>query len=594
MLSGACLKLFRFFCLIPLMLFAGRDPDWLTRFEKSYGTETSRLQETMDFFKRLAQSSPYAKCIEFGISPEGRPLTLFVIAKDRNFTPSQAEKSGKPVVLIQGCIHAGESEGKDAAMLIARDLLIDHQHPELMNHLVLLFLPIFNVDGHERMSEGNRINQYGPKETGWRVTATRLNLNRDFLKADAPEMRTWLKMYHAWKPHFFFDCHTTDGKDFQYVLTYNIDTHPAYGGAISAWAAERFLPQVVQRLAESGLITGPYAGLLNEKNPSQGLLGGVWRPMLSNSFATLLNRAGFLIEAHSLKPYTQRVEATRNMILLGLQQIVEQKETLIEAVRAGDRSASTMGKQYDPQPSFPIAFRTRMDQWEPLLYRGYQVRYEHGKISGGEYPIYTQIAENVESKFFNQVESAQEISPPLGYLIPRAWQNVIQVLQAHGIPYQELDQEITAEFETFRFSEVKFRTTPYEGRHLVTFKAQPVLLKRTYHPGDIRVLTANPKAKLIMYLLEPQCQDALIGWGFFNQIFEDREYFESYVMEPLAQEMATQNPLWALEFERKVAQDSAFSRSPRQRLQFFYERSKYYDGEKNLYPIARITNPDQW
>lgn len=583
-------------CRLMLCLFLGTAladdaSTWLTRFEKSGGVETARFQESMEYFSRLAKSSSAARWLEFGVSPEGRSLKMLVISQDRCFTPEKARRAGKPVVLIQGCIHPGESEGNDAGMLIARDLLVNRRHAKLMDHLILIFIPIFNVDGHKRTSWNSRINQNGPTETGWRVTATRLNLNRDFVKADAPEMRAWLAMYHAWQPHFFYDCHTTDGQDFQYVLNYYIDTHPAYGGPISRWAADRFLPRLLCRAEQEGLIIGPYAGLVDERDPAKGMMGGVWRPMLSNSFATLMNRAGFLIEAHSLKPYKQRVEATRDLLLMGLDLIADDADELMKAVAQGDRWSAGLGKTYDPQPSFPLAFRTLKDGGDSLVYRGYQVRYVKGEISGEEYPIYTQEVKNTPSLYLDKVEPAVLVSPPLGYLVPAAWQNVVQVLDRHGISYVRLKQTAHMHVETYRFTDVKFRSTPYEGRQLVSLKTIPVSLERTFQAGDLYVPVDNHKSRLIMYLLEPASPDALIGWGFFNTIFEDREYFEEYVMEPLAQGMLKSQPAIKKEFIERLATDSSFAASPRQRLYFFYERSPFFDAEKNLYPIARVIKP---
>jgi hypothetical protein len=578
-------------CWLLPCLAAGGETEWATRFETSNGNETPRYQETMDYFTRLARSSRAAQWVSLGHSPEGRSIMMLVVSKDRCFTPEQAAAAGKPIVLIQGCIHAGETEGKDAAMILARDLLINGKEVELLDHLIMLFLPILNVDGHEQFGATSRINQNGPRETGWRVTATRLNLNRDFIKADAPEMRAWLAMYHRWLPHFFYDCHTTDGQDFQYVLNYNIDTHPEYGAAVSAWAEKLFLPQLLRQAKEKGMIVGPYAGLVDERDPGKGLMGGVWRPMLSNSFATLMNRAGFLIETHSLKPYKQRVEATVDFLKLGLQLINRQRTALLQAVQASDQAASQLGKHYDPQPSFPISFRTTMERWEDIVYHGYKVQYPQGEISGAEYPIYTNIPADAASRYYNYVEPAAFLSPPLGYLVPRAWQSVVEVLRAHGVECRTLQAEISGEFETYRFAQIKFRAAPYEGRQLVTYQAEPVTQRMAFQPGDWYVPLANPRSKLIMYLLEPRSADALVGWGFFNTIFEDREYFESYVMEPLAKRMASEQPALAAEFAAKVRADSAFAHDARQRLAFFYSRSPYYDAEKNLYPIARVTQP---
>jgi hypothetical protein len=584
-------SLFLVLWFIPFKIFSQNSSDWQTYYETSGGLETPRYQETMDFFKRLAEASDEARMTSFGISPEGRDLYLFIISKDKSFTPQQAQSSGKPIVFIQCCIHPGESEGKDAAMMLARDVLIDRKYPGILENMIVAIIHIFNVDGHERFGPYNRINQNGPKEMGWRVTSTRLNLNRDYVKVDAPEMRAWLKLFNQWKPHLFYDCHTTDGQDFQYDLTYNIDTHENYGGAVSLWAKNDFLPVVVPACEAKGHIIGIYGGLDDEGHPEQGMTIGVWRPMLSNPYITVRNRAGLLIETHSLKPYPQRVQATYDFILVGLQELAKHPDRLLNAVKAEDARASHLGKTYNPNEKFPLQFRPKKDRGDSMIYRGYQFEEKVGPISGGKYLSYTAEKRDVPTILFEDAEPTVTIVPPLGYLIPRQWTDVIEVVKLHGAKIYRLAEDLTGEFECYRFSDAKFRSAPYEGRQLATYKTEAVTEKRTFRAGSIYVPLGCPESKIIMQMLEPEAPDALVGWGFFNTIFEMREYFESYIMEPMAEKIAAENPELMKEFNQKLAADSAFAANPYQRLMFFYERTLYWDQEKNLYPIARVTKP---
>lgn len=564
---------------------------WQTRYEQSNGWETPRYAETIEFFNRLANASPMAKMIRFGVSPEGRDLNLFIISQDKFFTPERAQKSGKPIVLIQCCIHPGESEGKDAAMLLARDMLIGKKYPELFDNLIVAIIPIFNADGHERFGPYNRINQNGPKEMGWRVTSTRLNLNRDFVKADAPEMRSWLNMFNQWLPHLFIDCHTTDGQDFQYVLSYNIDTHENYGGAVSKWAKDELLPAIVPAFEARGHIIGWYGGLDDELHPEKGMTLGVWRPMLSNPYATVRNRAGLLIETHSLKPYPQRVQATYDFILAGLQELVKHPDRLLNAVKEEDERASQLGKTFDPDQKFPLQFRPIKDDGDSMMYRGNQFEEKYGELFGSTYLDYTSEKRDVSTILFVNAEPTVTIAPPLGYLIPRHWTEVIDIVRLHGAKTYRIAEDITDEFECYRLDNPKFRSFPYEGRQLVSYETNRVIEKRTFAAGSVYVPLGCPESKIIMQMLEPQAPDALVGWGFFNTIFEMREYFEPYVMEPMAQQIIKENPELLKEFNQKLKSDSAFAANPYQRLMFFFERSPYWDQEKDLYPVARVTSP---
>jgi hypothetical protein len=588
-------KFLKLFSLVLVLLVSvsrtlAQPQEWLTFFEKSNGLETPRYAETLAFCEKLDKASPCARLESFGRSPEGRSLPLLIISSDQAFTPERARQTGKPVVLIQGAIHSGESEGKDAVLLLARDMLIHKKYAELFEKFVFLIIPIFNVDGHERFSPYNRINQNGPREMGWRVTATRLNLNRDFMKADAPEMRQWLYMYHRWMPHLFYDCHTTDGMDFQYILAWNIDEHDAFGGAVAKWTREIFLPGVRKACAAQGMLIAPYADLLDDDHPEKGLAGGVWRPMLSNVYATVCNRAGFLIETHSLKPYADRVLATRDFILIGLAEIARNPQAFLAAIAAEEARVSQWGGSHSDTSRIPLTFKTRFDQGDSLLFRGYRVEKKRGLVSGRDYPVYTSDKMDIPSVYYNAVEAGVQVAPPYGYLIPQGWHSVIEVLRAHGITLYRLTRECEDYFAGYRFEEVKFPSRSYEGRSLPAYRVVPVTEKCLFPAGTVYVPMGNPLGKLIMHLLEPEAPDALVAWGGMNTIFEDREYFESYVMEPLAQSMLENDRELADVFAQKLTSDSTFAANPRARLAWFYQRSPYFDQEKNRYPIWRMTS----
>src|SRR5712691_13019545 len=186
-------------------------PEWLTHAEKTNYRETPRYAATIEYSKRLDEASPLIKFQTFGKSGEGRDLPLLIAAEGETFTPEAARRVHKAVVLIQACIHAGEPDGKDAGLALLRDIAITKTRTGLLKNVVVLFIPIYNADGHERVSPYNRINQKGPVEMGWRATTTNQNLNRDYMKADAPETRAWLSLWNKWRHDLFIDCHVTDG-----------------------------------------------------------------------------------------------------------------------------------------------------------------------------------------------------------------------------------------------------------------------------------------------------------------------------------------------------------------------------------------------
>ncbi len=574
---------------IQLSRLTAAERDWRTDSERSNYLRTPRYAETIHFLQRLDSASTELKMVRFGSSGAHRDLWVAIISKSQYFEPSRAHASNLPIVLLNNCIHPGESEGKDACLAFARDLLIRRKYPEILDHCILLIIPIFNADGHERFGPYNRLNQQGPMEMGWRVTVTNLNLNRDFVKAETPEMRAWLTLFNQWLPHLFIDCHTTDGADFQYDILYNIDTHPEFGGAVSIWARDHFLPRLLVKCEQKGHILGPYAGLIDPLHPEKGLRGGVWTPRLSNPYVTLRNRAGLLLETHSLKDYRTRVIASYDFILSSLEALLENPRALATAIAQEDNTCQQFGQA---KTTFPLVFRLADDQGDSILYRGYEIEVRPGIISGQDYLTYRPIPRDIPAIYFNQVRATLSVPVPLGYLVPIQWHEIITVLRAHGLKLYQTTAPVSGTFEVYQFKNPRWATQSYEGRLRLEFDTESVTRERTFPRGTIYAPTAQPGAKVLLYLLEPQCSDALIHWGFFNAIFEQKEYFEDYVMEPLAQKMAQASPQLKAEFESRLATDSSFAASPYRRLQFFYLHSPYQDPEQNVYPIVRVTRPN--
>ena len=235
------------FVLSTLPAVADPGLKWITDFEASGGLRTPRYKETIAYCRRLAQASPWVHYSSFGTSPQGRGLPLVILSNERAFDPASASRTGKVIVLIQSCIHAGEPDGKDASLMLMREIAITKTRASLLDHAILLFIPIFNVDGHERFGPHNRINQNGPEEAGWRVNAQNLNLNRDYMKADTPEMRAWLRLFVSWMPDLFVDCHVTDGMDFQYDVTYGVEYAQNIEPVLSRWLKGSLIPGMLPR-----------------------------------------------------------------------------------------------------------------------------------------------------------------------------------------------------------------------------------------------------------------------------------------------------------------------------------------------------------
>jgi hypothetical protein len=488
-------------------------------------------------------------------------------------------------VLIQNGIHAGEIDGKDACLMLLRDIAITKTNAALLDHAVILIIPIYNVDGHERFGKFNRINQQGPEEMGWRVTAQNLNLNRDYLKADAPETQAWLKLFNAWLPDLFVDCHVTDGADFQHAVTYGVETHELLAEPVRSWVREEYLP-VLSSLTTGGIPFLPYIFLRDDLDPLKGLQGGTAPPRFSTQYASIQNRPGVLIETHMLKDYRTRVQGTYQLLEATLRLVNEKAASLRSAVRAADSATSSALER-----PFPLQFESVDVPNQTVHFMGFKQRNMPSGVSGGTWISYSKEPFEADIPRYDSVRVSVSVTPPVAYLIPPQWGEVIRRLGLHGVRMERLTSEATVEVERYRFSKAHWQQAPFEGRHPVSYTATPFTASATFPAGTVVVRMDQRAARVAIHALEPQAPDAFAAWGFFDAAFEQKEYAEQYVMEPIARDMLAKDPQLKQEFDARIASDSLFAKSPAARLNFFYERSPYWDDRVNLYPVARLLTP---
>ncbi len=580
------------FNLIILILFVipseAQEGDWLTHYERSGFLETPRYEETVAYCKLLGEHSPIVHYTTFGVSPQGRPLPLLIVDKNQRFS---FDKTSKTVLLVEACIHPGEPDGKDAGLMLIRDIAIHGKYLELLDDITLLFIPVFNVDGHERFGPFNRINQNGPKEMGWRTTAQNLNLNRDFIKADAPEMQAWLTLFHQWKPHFFIDCHTTDGADYQYALTYMLETLGNMDVGLTRWQTEIYEPAIIHNMKEAGFQIFPYVTFRQWHDPRSGLRIGAAPGMLSQGYSALLNRPGLLIETHMLKDYRTRVEATYEMILNTMKILDMQGKELRDLIAKADQITSSPEFRRE---SFPLGFRISTTDSVIVEFQGVEYDVNTSDLTGGPwFHYYPERRVTYLLPLFNKNIPTATAMLPEAYIIPAEWTEVIQRVRLHGISMYETVAPLNIEVETYLFDNPVWRNTPNEGRQTVNAEAFLILIKREFSPGSVVIPMNQPASRLIARMLEPKSIDSFLQWGFFNAIFEQKEYAETYVMEPMARQMLDTNQSLKQEFDEMKQKDPEFSKNQWNMLNWLYNRSEYRDQNKNVYPVGRITDFDR-
>ena len=561
-------------------------PEWQTPAEKTSYSQTPDYAETIEFAQRLASESTSIEFQTFGFSGQGRALPLLVCSESRVFSPEAAKAQGKPVVLIQACIHAGEPDGKDAGFALLRDVAITKSASGLLQNVVLLFIPIYNTDGHERSSPYNRINQNGPAIMGWRTTATYQNLNRDYMKADTPETRAWLRLWNQWQPDLFIDCHVTDGADYRCNITYHHEHHSGIDAGVLAWEREVFGGKVAPATEAAGNVISWYLEFIDNRDLTLGTRDFNGSPRFSTGYVPVRNRPGILIETHMLKDYRSRVIGTYDFLRSALEEVNRDPLRLLEVGRRADEEAARL---FESNDEYPLRFKLT-EEVTPFELKAFSYVTEESEISGDLRVVFGRESVDLTIPMYQTFEVATAVKPPRAYVVPAQWQNVIDVIKAHGLETSELTTSTSLKIESYHFTNVRWPAEPFEGRHMPDFDLETTTEERVFPAGSIIVSLKQPLAKVALNLLEPAAPDSLVRWGFFNAIFEEKEYAEHYILEELARQMMANDPSLAAEFEHSVTNDPEFASSPAQRLRFFYRRSPYWDPQMNLYPVGRVIN----
>lgn len=574
-----------FFISINLFSQENYDEKWITHFEKTSYKGSPDYNETMKYFQQFADDFDIAEMKTFGITPQGRELKYFIVSKDKAFTPELAKRTGKPIILLQNGIHSGEIEGKDASMLLLREMLVTKEKEYLLDNVIFIIVPIFNVDGHERRSAYNRINQNGPEIMGWRTTAQNYNLNRDYMKADAPEMRAMLSLFNSWIPDIYIDSHTTNGADYQYTVTYIVDRNQNIPAVTQKWIKEKFIPAIENGAAKAGFLVSPYVYFEDELE--SGIFDFVSTPRFSTGFASLHNRPEVTIETHMLKPFKDRVFSTKAVLEGILELANNEPEELIKVNKQADESVI---KNYvNDKKYFPILFETS-EEYDVLDFKGFKKEMIYSEVMGRTVEKYSNEKADLKIPYFNKTYITDSVLVPKFYLIPKEWTEVIERLKIHGINLDIVDKETEFKVEKYKFYDITFKETPFEGRMIPKYSYNSFIETVKVPAGTIIINPEQRQLGIILHLLEPKSADSFAAWGFFNQIFEQKEYFDNYSMEPIAKKMLNENPELKKEFYAKIYSDEEFKKDSDARLNFFYSRTKYFDKKYNVYPVMRVVN----
>jgi hypothetical protein len=564
------------FLLFSLSVFAQKH---LTHFEASGGKESPTYDKTIQWWKELDAASPIVQMKEMGPTDAGYPLHLILVSAAQNFDKKDVA-STKNIILINNGIHPGEPDGIDASMLLVRDIV--QNKFKLPSSIILAIIPVYNIGGALNRSANYRIDQNGPVEKGFRGNSQNLDLNRDFIKMDSKEAMSFAKIFTMLDPDVFIDNHVSNGADYQYVMTLLTSQHNKLGGAMGDYMNTVFEPALYPLMKKKGFDLVPYVNHFGE-TPDKGWPEFFDSPRYGSGYGTLWNTFSFVPETHMLKPYEQRVAATKALMECFIE-FTSKNGNIIKELRqqtANSQQAQTV---------FPIAWKWDKTESTEITFKGFEATYKTSEVSGLQ-RLYYDRSKPFEKKipFYNTYIDTLSVQKPSAYIIPQGWWKVIERLEANGIDIQRLKNDTTMRVESYRIENYQSGARPYEGHH----PNRDVQVSKTtknikFKKGDYYISTAQKGTRFLIEVLEPQAEDSYFAWNFFDPTLGQKEGFSNYVFEETAAEFLKTHPDVKQKLEERKKTDSAFAKNANAQLDFVYRNSTYYEPSHNQYPVYRL------
>lgn len=498
----------------PVFIFPQQLP--LTVAESSNFTATSRYADVIKFIKELQRKTPLIKVETLCISYEGREAPLLILGQPAPSSPLSLKHSQKGVIYIQANIHAGEVEGKEASLMIARDILLKDK-PLFLDKLVILIAPIFNADGNEKISPENRRNQAGPeKGVGVRTNGQNLDLNRDSMKLESPELQGLVQnVLMRWDPFLLVDCHTTNGSYHEEPVTYSWPLNPNGDISIIEYMREKMLPWINTHLKEkSNTLSIPYGNFMGFKNP-KGWRTFSHHPRFVTNYVGLRNRLAILNENYAYADYKTRVLGCYHFLLSILEYCYHHKDEISELVAEADRKTIKKGLTPSGKETFAIEYDIAPLK-KPVTIRGWEME-EIPRERGWPQVKKTDKKRVFTLPYYADFIPKRTVQFPCAYLLANPIPEIREKLLQHGVVVEELTETQTLEVESFRLKEIKGAQRIYQGHRLNSVKGEYIVEKREFPEGTLFIETAQPLGSLAAYLLEPESDDGLMVWNFFDR-----------------------------------------------------------------------------
>ncbi|EKF55668.1 M14 family peptidase [Galbibacter marinus] len=554
--------------------------EFTTVFEQSNAKQTATYNQVIDFYTRLSEAYPMIKVIEKGDTDAGLPLHLILLNPDQNFNIDQVRKH-KRVLLINNGIHPGEPDGIDATMMLYRD--IAQGKIKSPKHTLLATIPIYNIGGALNRNSHSRTNQNGPMEYGFRGNAKNYDLNRDFVKSDSKNAFAFAEIYHELKPDVFIDDHVSNGADYQYILTHLFTQHNKLGSYSGRYLNQELKPALIASLKKKDYHMTPYVNVFNQV-PEKGFAQFFDSPRYSTGYTTLWNTLGMMVETHMLKSYDKRVYGTYELIS-SMIDIIEKDHLKIKQVRSKSQ------EDFKNRKTYPVAWELVKDTATILDFKGFQGQYIPSEVTGLTRLKYDRSKPFTKPvKHYDTYRAVKTVDIPKAYLIPTAWNQVIERLKVNQIEMQLINNTEELTVEVYNIKDYETVKSPYEGHYLhKNTQLSTTIEQITIIPGSYyRVPTQQAGIRYILETLEPEAVDSFFNWNFFDTILQQKEGFSPYVWEDLALEFLKENPSINKAFEAKRQTDTTFANNWYLQLDWIHKKSPYHEKAHLRYPIYRI------
>lgn len=551
-----------------------------TKFEQSGGKESPTYSEIIDWWQKLDAKSGKIKMLTMGPSDAGFPLHLVVVANNGDYNFENIRKNNKRIILINNGIHPGEPDGIDASMLLARDIVTNKI--KIPDNIVLAIIPVYNIGGCLNRSANYRIDQNGPVEKGFRGNSQNLDLNRDFIKCDSKEAKSFAEIFHLTDPDVFLDNHVSDGADYQHVMTLICTQHSKLGGVLGEFMNKNFEPGLYEGMKAKGYDLIPYVNAFGD-SPDNGWPEFFEGPRYGSGYAALWHTFSFVAETHMLKPYEQRVKATYDLMMSFIN-FTNKNSEQIKNLR--NQTKQTVKSQTE----FPISWSLDRTQSSKRVYKGYTAGRKPSDISGLPRLYYDRNKPyEKEISFFNFYKPSSFIQKPKAYIIPQGWWRVIDLLKINKVQMSQLKRDTSIEVEVYRIDDYKTAPRQYEMHHLnsdvkTTTANQTILFRK----GDYYIPMNQEANRFLIETLEPTATDSYFSWNFFDGILGQKEGFSGYSFEDIAADYLKTNPELKAKLEQRRATDTTFAKSANAQLNYVFQSSPYFEPVNLRYPAFRI------